>query len=51
MTSIQKTACVLLLTAILIAPLSACNTMEGLGRDAKAAGEAITGAAKDNKGY
>ncbi len=31
--------------------LGACNTMEGLGRDAAAAGKAITGAASDNKGY
>ncbi|MFN7114720.1 MAG: entericidin A/B family lipoprotein [Alphaproteobacteria bacterium] len=41
----------LALVAILLAPLSACNTMEGLGRDTKAAGDALTGAAKDNKGY
>ena len=31
--------------------LSGCNTREGLGRDARAAGDALTGAAKDNKGY
>jgi len=41
----------LALAAILLAPLSACNTMEGLGRDTRAAGEALTGAAKDNNGY
>jgi predicted small secreted protein len=39
------------LIAVLLLPLSACNTMEGLGRDTKAAGEAITGSAKENKGY
>lgn len=39
------------LIAVLLAPLSACNTMEGLGRDTQAAGDALTGAAKDNKGY
>ncbi|MDD9900678.1 MAG: entericidin A/B family lipoprotein [Alphaproteobacteria bacterium] len=33
------------------AGLSACNTMEGLGRDAKAAGSAISGAASNAKGY
>lgn len=42
---------VLALAAILVAPLSACNTMEGLGRDTKAAGDALTGAAQENKGY
>ena len=31
--------------------LTSCNTVEGLGRDAKAAGEAITGAAQKTKGY
>lgn len=31
--------------------LSACNTMEGIGRDAQAAGEALTGAASKTKGY
>jgi predicted small secreted protein len=46
-----KLALSLVLLALLAAPLSACNTMEGLGRDAKAAGEAITGAASDSKGY
>ncbi|HEX2752435.1 MAG TPA: entericidin A/B family lipoprotein [Alphaproteobacteria bacterium] len=39
------------LAAVLLLPLAACNTMEGLGRDTKAAGDALTGAAKDNKGY
>ncbi|MGH6998795.1 MAG: entericidin A/B family lipoprotein [Phenylobacterium sp.] len=28
---------------------SACNTIEGLGRDAQAAGAAVTGAANDMK--
>ena len=31
--------------------LSACNTMEGLGRDTQAAGNAITGAASKTKHY
>ena len=39
------------LAAILLLPLTACNTMEGLGRDTKAAGEALSGAASDSKGY
>lgn len=28
-----------------------CNTMQGIGEDFKAAGEAISGSAADNKGY
>ncbi len=36
---------------LLVAGLSACNTIEGLGKDAAAAGDAITGTARDNKGY
>lgn len=39
------------LAAVLLLPLAACNTMEGLGKDTKAAGEALSGAAKDSKGY
>lgn len=31
--------------------LAGCNTMEGLGKDASAAGRALTGAAQDSKGY
>jgi len=41
----------LALAAVLLMPLSACNTMEGLGKDTKAAGEALSGVAKDSKGY
>ncbi|MCW5730764.1 MAG: entericidin A/B family lipoprotein [Alphaproteobacteria bacterium] len=36
----------LLLGAMLVA---ACNTVEGVGRDVRAAGNAIEGAAKDAK--
>jgi len=31
--------------------VSGCNTMQGVGEDFKAAGEAISGSASDNKGY
>ena len=41
----------LALAAFLAAGLSACNTMEGIGRDARALGDAITGAASKSKGY
>ena len=34
---------------ILITILSACNTMEGVGRDVQAAGHAITGGAEDGR--
>ena len=36
---------------MLTAPLAACNTMEGIGHDAQAFGEAISGAAQKTKGY
>jgi len=39
------------LAVVLLLPLAACNTMEGLGRDTQAAGEALSGAASDSKGY
>ena len=31
--------------------VSGCNTIEGIGRDAKAAGEKISTVAEDSKGY
>lgn len=46
----KKIILVLILVA-LAAPLAACNTMEGIGRDTRAAGDAITGAANKTKGY
>ena len=41
---------ILSLIAILVA-VSACNTMEGFGKDVKKGGEAIEKAADKNKGY
>jgi predicted small secreted protein len=41
----------LFLALVLCGPLAACNAMEGLGKDAQAAGHAITGAAEKSKGY
>ena len=49
-TTTHKIACLALL-ALLTLPVAACNTMEGLGRDTRAAGDALTGAARDNKSY
>jgi len=34
-----------------VSVVSSCNTMKGLGEDAKAAGQAISGAADKNKSY
>ncbi len=31
--------------------VSACNTIEGIGKDAKAAGEAISGTAQKSRNY
>ena len=39
------------LLAVLAMPLAACNTIEGMGKDTKAAGNAIEDSAKDSKGY
>ena len=47
--NIQKILSIMCLLGVLA--LSGCNTMEGFGKDARAAGDALTGAAKDNKGY
>jgi predicted small secreted protein len=35
--------------AVLIPALSACNTIEGVGKDVKSAGESMSGAAKSAK--
>ena len=39
------------LLAVLAMPLAACNTIEGMGKDTKAAGNAIEDSAKDSKGF
>ena len=46
----KKIMLYLFLAALIIAPLSSCNTVEGMGRDMHAAGDTITGAAKNAKG-
>jgi predicted small secreted protein len=48
---LKKIVIVAVLAASLAGPLAACNTMEGLGRDATAAGDALSGAAQKTKGY
>ncbi|MFH1158408.1 MAG: entericidin A/B family lipoprotein [Pseudomonadota bacterium] len=42
--------CLVVLASLAVA-LSACNTFEGLGRDVKSAGEAVTGAAQQSKSH
>ena len=51
MTTLTRYVLAVVLLSVVALPLAACNTMEGLGRDTKAAGEAITDSAKGNKGY
>jgi predicted small secreted protein len=46
-----RTLILILALIIMILPLSACNTMEGLGKDTRAAGESLENAARGNKGY
>lgn len=40
---------VLLMVLIAGLPLSGCNTVEGIGKDVKGAGESMEEAAQDNK--
>ncbi|MET0241731.1 MAG: entericidin A/B family lipoprotein [Sphingobium sp.] len=47
MTKKPTIAAALLLSALAL--LSACNTVEGAGRDVSSAGDAVAGAAKDSK--
>ena len=46
-----KTLALLGLVLATALPLSACNTMHGLGQDTEAAGRGLSNAAQDNKGY
>lgn len=41
----------LILSLCLSLVLFGCNTMEGIGKDMEAAGDAIEGSAKENKNY
>jgi predicted small secreted protein len=51
MNTLKKLIFSISLVALLGAGLAACNTVEGLGKDASAAGGAITGAAHKTKKY
>ena len=45
----KRTIALLSLAVLAMGLLSACNTVEGVGRDTQAAGQAVTGAAQDAK--
>lgn len=51
MKSFAKVITAIVFAALFSLSLTACNTVEGIGRDARAAGDAISGAARDTKGY
>ncbi len=51
MKKFAKIAIAIGFAALVSMSLSACNTVEGIGRDARAVGDAITGAAQETKGY
>ena len=46
MRKIAYTCFCIAVLAFLVLPLSACNTVDGIGRDMKSAGEAVSGSAK-----
>jgi predicted small secreted protein len=43
----MKTAAAALLALAAVATLTACNTVQGVGKDVSSAGQAVTGASKD----
>ena len=45
----KKLTMICALCAVLVLPLSACNTMEGIGEDIAATGEAIRDASIDTR--
>lgn len=49
MTHVKKLIVLLALSATILLPLSACNTIEGIGKDTRAAGESLENAARSNK--
>ena len=49
MTTFRSLISALVATGIAASALSACNTVEGLGKDVKSAGKKVEEVAKDNK--
>ena len=48
---LKKLAALLAITGLAVAALTGCNTIEGAGKDVKAAGGAIEKAAEKTKSY
>ena len=48
---LKKLAALLAITGLTVAALTGCNTIEGAGKDVKAAGGAVEKAAAKNKTY
>lgn len=51
MQNIHKMLLILSFLVVSVITVSACNTVEGLGEDTRALGDAITGASRDSRGY
>jgi predicted small secreted protein len=49
MTTLRSLVSAMLAAGIAVAALSACNTVEGVGKDIKSAGKTIENAGKDEK--
>lgn len=47
----MKNLKLLMMATIVSFSLAACNTVEGVGQDIEAGGDAIEDSARDNKGY
>lgn len=51
MQNIHKLILILSFLVVSVVGMSACNTMEGLGEDTRALGDAITRSSRDTRGY
>ena len=51
MTKIKKMLVLAVFASAISFSVSACNTMEGLGEDTRVLGDAISGTARDTRGY
>jgi len=51
MQNIKKLVPVVIISLLTLGGLAGCNTVEGVGKDLEAAGDAIEDSASDNKGY
>ena len=51
MQNLHKMMLILSFLVLSVVGISACNTMEGLGQDTRALGDAITRSSRDTRGY